>query len=72
MPNNELQYVEELLHGVSVLHNNLLGPVREHGVAVLHALRHGGCQDLQRRAHHCAGLHGVRLQEAVEHWTGTL
>lgn len=69
MPNNELQYMEELLHRMSVLHDDLLGPVREHGVAVLHALRHGRREDLQRGAHHRARLHRVRLQQAVEHWT---
>lgn len=62
MANDQLQYVEELLHGVAVLHDDLLGPVRQHGVPVLHALRHGGREDLQRRAHHRARLHCVCLQ----------
>lgn len=62
MPHDELQYMEQLLDGVAVLDDDLLGPVREHGVAVLHTLWHGRREDLQRLPHHRACLDSVRLQ----------
>lgn len=41
MSYDELQYMEQLLDGVAVFDDDLLGPVRKHRVAVFHALRHG-------------------------------
>ena len=52
---------------MSVLHDDLLGPVGEHRVAVLHAARHRRRQDLEGLPHHAARLDGVGLQEAVEY-----
>ena len=47
MLDDELQNVEELRTSVAVLDDDLLGPVREHGVSVLHPARHGRREDLE-------------------------
>ena len=52
---------------MAVLDDDLLGPVGEHRVAVLHAARHRGRQDLQSLPNHAARLHCVRFEQAVEY-----
>ncbi len=69
---DKLEDVDELAAGVAVLHDDLLGPVGEHGVAVLHAARHAGREDLQGLAHHAPRLHSVGLQQRVEHLGGSV
>ncbi len=71
MLDDQLEDVDELAAGVAVLDDDLLGPVGEHGVAVLHAARHAGRQDLQGLTHHAARLHRVGLQQRVEHLEGS-
>ncbi len=71
MLDDKLEDMNELAAGVAVLHDDLLGPVGEHGVAVLHAARHAGREDLQGLAHHAPRLHRVGLQQRVEHLGGS-
>ena len=62
-----LQDVRELPHAVTLLHDDLLGPVVQHPVAVLHAARHGWGEDLQRLPDHRFGFVSVGFQQAVKH-----
>ena len=62
-----LQDVYELCDGVALLHDDLLGPVSQHAVAVLHAAGHRWRQDLQSLLHYAPSLQRMSLQQAVEH-----
>ena len=58
--------MDQLGHGVPLLHDDLAGPVGEHLVAVLHAGRDSRGEDGHGLAHDGPGPHGVGLQQAVE------
>ena len=62
--------MDELSHGVALLHDDLLGPVNESGVGVLHANRHDWCEDVQSLPDNGASLEGMGLEQAVEHLGG--
>jgi len=66
VPNNKLQDVKQLLHGVSLLHNYLLGPMCQHRVSILHTHRHGWGENLQSLSHNTACLNCMCLQQTVE------
>ena len=51
---------------MAILDDNLLGPVIEHCVSVLHPSRHRRSQDLQGLSDHAPGFGGVRFEQAVE------
>lgn len=63
---NEMQYVNQLGHSVSLLHDDFASPVGQHLVAVLHAGGHGWSQDGHGLADNGPGLHCVGFQQAVE------
>lgn len=66
----EMQYVDELRYSVAFLHNDLASPVGQHLVAVLHAGGHSWGEDGHGLSDDGPGLHGVSLQQAVEHLNG--
>ena len=62
--------MDELGHGVSFLDYDLLGPVDQGGVGILHADGHHRGEDVQGLPHDEASLHGMGLQQTVEHLRG--
>lgn len=59
MSDDKLQDVEQLLHGVPLFHNDLLGPVGQHCIPIFHTHRHGRGENLQSLPHHTTGLNGM-------------
>lgn len=66
MLHDEVQYVDQLRDGVSLLHDDFARPVGQHLVAVLHAGRHGGGQDGHGLPYNGPSLHRVGLKQAME------
>jgi len=66
MSDNELQDMKQLLHRVSLLYDNLLGPVCQHRVSILHPYWHGWGKNFQSLSHNIAGLNCMRLQQTVK------
>lgn len=61
-----MQDVDQLWHGVALLHDDFAGPVGQHLVAVLHAGGYSWGQDGHGLSDDGSSLHGVSFQEAVE------
>ena len=57
--------MHQLCHGVSLLYNDLLGPVNEGGIGILHSHRDHRSQDVQSLADNGPRLQCMGLQQAV-------
>ena len=58
--------MDELGHSVTFFNYDLLGPVNQCGVGILHPYGHHRCEDVQSLAHNEPSLHSMGLQQAVE------
>ena len=58
------QHVYELCHRVSLLHDDLLGPVNEGSVGVLHPDGYHRSKDVQGLADNTSSLDSMSLQQA--------
>ena len=59
MLHHELQDMDQLGPSVAILDNDLLGPVGQHGVTILHPAWHAGCEDLQGLPDNSPCLHSM-------------
>ena len=58
--------MDKLAKCVSLFHNNLFGPMGQHGITVLHAGRHDRCQDVEALSDDGPGFLTVCFQQTVE------
>ena len=64
---HQLQDVHQLGPGVPVLDDDLLGPVGQHGVAILHPARHAWGEDLKSLPHDSSCFNSMGFEQRVEH-----
>lgn len=64
---NEVQYMDQLWHGMPLLYNDLAGPVSEHLMPILHAGRYSWGKDSHGLPHDGTSLHSVSFQQTVKH-----